>query len=391
MKKLLTSPSKMALPEIESGIYQNILKQATEISLNLMAVKVTTHPEDFLGWCYEMLDVVKRRINFDLLDDHQLPTVKKLQDLLSGAISFLQLKSLRVAPWPVLITFIEQNKHNLALDEQLRFLDHINGIREQKLADMIGEDRAVYAGKYSAALDTSAYPFDCEWFASTKAAKGFHQALADLPYLFDEALQHIPLCGEVNEAHYQAFVIAFVNAFNDSDEQATLAPATRLLAMRRPDVFTPIMASKQESLCLALGIARLSNRDFERYWQDVVMTVSTLPWFKHSMPANEFETKLTHYKALLPCWFYYADEDTPTQSNYYKAINKPTRTASAKSASGNRAVRRGKESATILVDRALENPDLPAYLKEKRGSIIAEVEKGRSVDETIQLLRAIFG
>ncbi len=98
MKKLLTSPSKMALPEIESGIYQNILKQATDISLNLMAVKVTNHPEDFLGWCFELLDVAKRRINFDLLEDTQLPTVKKLQDLLQNAISYLQLKSLRVAP-----------------------------------------------------------------------------------------------------------------------------------------------------------------------------------------------------------------------------------------------------------------------------------------------------
>ena len=70
MKKLLISPSKMALGEQESQIYQNILKQSTEISLNLMAVKVENHPEDFLGWCYELLDVAKNRINFDLLDDH---------------------------------------------------------------------------------------------------------------------------------------------------------------------------------------------------------------------------------------------------------------------------------------------------------------------------------
>ena len=38
MKKLLISPSKMALGEQESQIYQNILKQASDISLNLMAV-----------------------------------------------------------------------------------------------------------------------------------------------------------------------------------------------------------------------------------------------------------------------------------------------------------------------------------------------------------------
>ncbi|MFC0118190.1 hypothetical protein ACFFK7_09740 [Pseudoalteromonas xiamenensis] len=391
MKKLLTSPSKMALPEIESGIYQNILKQATDISLNLMAVKVTNHPEDFLGWCFELLDVAKRRINFDLLEDTQLPTVKKLQDLLQNAISYLQLKSLRVAPWPVLMMFIEGNKEALALDEQLALLTHIDALREQKLADMIVEDRLVFTGKYAATHDTSAYPFDCEWFAATKSAKGFHQVLADVPFSFDEALTHIPLEGDVTEAHYQAFIVAYLQAFNGIDDTPTLAPATRLLAMRRPDVFTPVTASKLDTLCMALGVARLSNRDFSRYWDDIVQTIHAMPWFRQSLPANELETTLTRYKALLPCWFYYVDEDTPEQSNYFKALNKPKRTSSGRTANGTKSVRRGKESATVLVDRALDNPDLPAYLQDKRDSIIAEVEKGRSVDETIQLLRTIFG
>jgi hypothetical protein len=390
MKKLLTSPSKMALPEIESGIYQNILKQATDISLNLMAVKVTNHPEDFLGWCFELLDVAKRRINFDLLDAAQLPTVKKLQDLLTSAISYLQLKSLRVAPWPILIAFIEGNKEALALDEQLRLLAHLDTLRDGKLAEMIVEDRLAFAGKHNPSHDPSTYSFDCEWFASTRTAKGLQQILADVPHSLDTALAHIPLQGDVTQAHYQAFVIDYLQAFNGIDDTPTLAPATRLLAMRRPDVFTPFNASKSDTLCLALGVARLNNRDFARYWDDVVLSVHALPWFKQCLPSNEFETLLTRYKALLPCWFYYVDEDTPTQSNYYKAINKPTRSTTSKS-SATRQVKRGKDSATVLVDRALENPDLPAYLKTKRDSIIAEVEKGRSVDETIKLLRAIFG
>ena len=120
MKKLLISPSQMALGEQEGHIYQNILKQASEISLNLMAVKIENHPEDFLGWCYELLNASRDRINHDLLETNQLPILKKLNDLLVSAISFLQLKTLRVAPWPVVSVFIEQHKDVLALDEQLR-------------------------------------------------------------------------------------------------------------------------------------------------------------------------------------------------------------------------------------------------------------------------------
>ena len=141
MKKLLISPSKMALGEQESQIYQNILKQASDISLNLMAVKVENHPEDFLGWCYELLSASRDRINYDLLEDKQLPTLKKLHDLLISAISFLQLKTLRVAPWPVIAGFIEQHKELVALDEQLRLANYIAAIKSQSLKEMIPEDR----------------------------------------------------------------------------------------------------------------------------------------------------------------------------------------------------------------------------------------------------------
>ncbi|MBQ4814198.1 hypothetical protein A7985_23875 [Pseudoalteromonas luteoviolacea] len=388
MKKLLISPSNMALGEQESQIYQNILKQSTEISLNLMAVKVENHPEDFLGWCYELLDVAKNRINFDLLDDHQLPTVKKLQDMLISAISFLQVKTLRIAPWPVVSEFIAERKEHLALEEQLKLMEYVSQLRETPLQEMIVEDRLAIAGKHTANHDVSVYQFDVEWFASTKSAKGFHQLFADLPAEFDQALAHIPLDGTVSESDYQAFMIAYLSAFNGSDEKPTLAPATRLLAMRRPDVFTPIVNNRLDALCQALGITRLNNRDFERYWTDIVQTITKMPWCAMATATNDLETELVKIKALLPTLFYYADKDTPTSSNYYKLLHKPKRTSTA---SGSRSVKRSKESAATLVDRALSDESIPEHIKAKRDSIIAEVEKGRSVDETIQLMRTIFG
>ncbi|KZN64652.1 hypothetical protein [Pseudoalteromonas luteoviolacea] len=388
MKKLLISPSNMALGEQESQIYQNILKQSTEISLNLMAVKVENHPEDFLGWCYELLDVAKNRINFDLLDDHQLPTVKKLQDMLISAISFLQVKTLRIAPWPVVSEFIAERKEHLALDEQLKLMEYVSTLRETPLQEMIVEDRLAFAGKHTANHDVSVYQFDVEWFASTKSAKGFHQQFADLPAAFDQALGHIPLDGAVSESDYQAFMVAYLSAFNGSDEKPTLAPATRLLAMRRPDVFTPIVNNRLDALCQALGITRLNNRDFERYWTDIVQTITKMPWCAMATASNDLETELVKIKALIPTFFYYVDKDTPTSSNYYKLLHKPKRT---RTASGTRTVKRSKESAATLVDRALSDESIPEHIKAKRDSIIAEVEKGRSVDETIQLMRTIFG
>tara|TARA_B100001059_G_scaffold144629_1_gene144503 strand:+ start:3346 stop:4551 length:1206 start_codon:yes stop_codon:yes gene_type:complete len=388
MKKLLISPSKMALSEQESQIYQNILKQSSELSLNLMAVKVDNHPEDFLGWCYELLSASRDRINYDLLEDKQLPTLKKLHDLLISAISFLQLKTLRVAPWPVVTGFIEQHKELIALDEQLRLANYIGAIKSQTLKEMIPEDRLAFAGKHTASLDPSSYNFDVEWFASTKSAKGFHQMLSDLPAAFDEALARIPLEGDVTQEHYQHFMVAYFMAFTGSEEKPTLAPATRLLAMRRPDVFTPITNSKLDALCASLGVPKLNNRDFERYWQDVVTAIHSMPWFKMAAAANDHEQSLIEIKALLPCFFYYADNTTADNSNYIKLLSKPKSTGSS---AGKKTVRRGKESAEILVDRALASDDIPEHIKAKRDSIVSEVEKGRSVEETISLMRAIFG
>ncbi|NMR27126.1 hypothetical protein HH219_16570 [Pseudoalteromonas sp. NEC-BIFX-2020_015] len=387
MKKLLISPSQMALGDQEGHIYQNILKQASELSLNLMAVKIENHPEDFLGWCYELLNASRDRINYDLLESAQLPVLKKLHDLLISAISFLQLKTLRVAPWPVVSVFIEQHKDILALDEQLRLTTYIASIREQTLKDMIPEDLLAFSGKHTSSLDPSNYNFDVEWFSSTKSAKGFHLMLGDLPALFDDALAHIPLEGEVTEADYQEFVVKYLLAFNESNEKPTLAPATRLLAMRRPDVFTPINNTRLDALCSALAITKLNNRDFARYWQDIVQTINNMSWFKMANGESELDQQLVAIKALLPCLFYYADKNTPENSNYIKLLNKPKRATST----GTKKVRRGKESAEILVDRALAAEDMPEHIRAKRDSIISEVQKGRGVNETISLMRTIFG
>jgi len=43
-----------------------------------MAVKVTNHPEDFLGWCIELLGICKQGINRDLLEDEQFKPLEKL-------------------------------------------------------------------------------------------------------------------------------------------------------------------------------------------------------------------------------------------------------------------------------------------------------------------------
>jgi hypothetical protein len=53
--------------------------------------------------------------------------------------------------------------------------------------------------------------------------------------------------------------------------------------------------------------------------------------------------------------------------------------------------KRSKESAEVLVDRALTSEDLPEYMQGKRDSIVIQVKNGKSVEQAIGLMRAIFG
>jgi len=417
MKKLLSSPVQMSLSTAENQVYQNALKYFTPLSLNLMAVKVSQRPDDFLGWCGELIRLCREDLNMDLLDEEQFLPLKKLQETLEIGFSISQFKMARIAPWPIFVGFIEQQDKIHALDERLRLLNYLDEIRQQPLADLIEDDRLAFAGKHTTTHDYSIYNFDVEWFAATKGAKVFHTLLAKSPEKFDAALAHIPLTGEVNLEDYQSFVDDFQKIFKEytevkaQGEKAPLAAATRLLAMRRPDQFIALNNNKIDILCQGLSIPKFKNTDFSSYWNDMICTLRTFAWWHHAKPEaaaklivesetnDETETSETtnneenrelaiwNNRAVLVDLFLFADVDLAENSNYIRLRDKIRNKAKSKAT----PKKRSKESAEMLVDKALTSDDLPEYLQGKRDSIIIQVKNGKSVEQAIGLMRAIFG
>ena len=399
MRKLLSSPVNMALSDAENAIYQNALKYIAEISLNLMAVKVTEHPDDFLGWSNTLLDVCRNKINFDLLEQEQFKPLKKLEDTLISAVSISQLKMTRIAPWPIYVDFIQQQAQSHALEERLSLLDYISSIRDIPLAQMSDTQRLAFSGKHTAMHEPSVFTFDVEWFAGTKGAKIFHLLLEQQPEAFDAALSHIPLTGDVTPAQYQAFVNSYKAIFSSytvdkpSGEKAPLAAATRLLGMKRPDQFIALTNNKIEALCQGLSIAKLSSNDFDSYWQDMIGTIRTCAWWHQAEPdigsEQTIEHKIWQARALFVDLFFYADEYLALNSNYIRLRDKANRSNTSTSARISRP--KTKQTAEMIVDRALADESLPEYIQGKRESIITEVKNGKSVEHVISLMRAIFG
>ena len=407
MKKLLSSPVTMSLSAAENQVYQNVLKYFTPLSLNLMAVKVEHRPDDFLGWCGEFIRLCREDLKMDLLDDEQLPPFKKLLESLESGFTISQFKMARIAPWPIFVNFIEQQNTIHAVEERLRLLSYVDNIRQQPLADLLIEDRLTFAGKHTTQHDYSIYNFDVEWFASTKGAKVFHILLEQSPEKFDAALAHIPLTGDVNDDNYHNFVKDYQQIFTDyalensSKDKAPLAAATRLLAMRRPDQFIALNNNKIDALCKGLSIAKFNTTDFSSYWNDMIGTLRTCPWWFQAEPkvtantetdveANSTvinELTLWNNRAILIDLFLFADADLSQKSNYIRSRDKALNKTNSKAA----PKKRSKESAAMLVDKALASDDLPAYMLGKRDSIINQVKNGKTVEQAIGLMKAIFG
>ncbi|NQZ21193.1 MAG: hypothetical protein HRT53_03985 [Colwellia sp.] len=414
MRKLLSSPVQMPLSDAENQVYQNALKYITPLSLNLMAVKVTHRPDDFLDWCRELIRLCREELNKDLLEDEQTLPLKKLQDILETGFTLGQFKMARIAPWPIFVDFIEQQSTLHALDERLRLLSYVDEIRQKPLADLLVEDRLAFSGKHTSQHDYSHYDFDVEWFAGTKGAKVFHTLLELSPEKFDAALAHIPLTGDVSLADYQSFVSDFQQIFREytqiksQGEKAPLAVATRLLAMRRPDQFIALNNNKIDILCQGLSIAKFKNNDFSSYWQDMIGTLRTFAWWHQAEPEVIVESEaadtaensesnspvnreliLWKNRAVLIDLFLFADADLAPNSNYIRLRDKMLNKAMSKSKAAPK--KRSKESAEMLVDKALTADDLPEYLLGKRDSIVLQVKNGKSVEQAIGLMRAIFG
>ncbi len=385
----------MALSDAENTIYNKSLSYISELSLNLMAVKVTHHPEDFLGWCTELLSLSQNGINRDLLDVEQFKPLEKLEQLLTLGISVSQLKMLRIAPWPLFVAFIEQQAESHALEERFALLDYIHNLNACSLAEMSENDRLTYAGKHTNNHHYTVYDFDVEWFASTKGAKLFHTLLVEQAEDFQQALNYIPLTGDVTPAQYRDFEKAYKRIFShykknkSNGEKAPLAPATRLLAMRRPDQFIALTNAKLEVLCQGLGLIKFNGFDFDSYWHELISTIRTCAWWHQAQPEAERELKIWQARAIFVDLFLFADKNLAFNSNYLrlrdKALNKPRRAINSS--------RRINTKLTIeeQVDQALEAEDTPEYLKGKRDSIITSVKQGKTVEQVISLMRAIFG
>lgn len=117
-----------------------------------------------------------------------------------------------------------------------------------------------------------------------------------------EALDEIPLSGQITKAHYDRYIRHFSTVFKGN----YIGTSTRLLAMKRPDIFVCLDNKNRKALCEAFGIKK-SNLDYESYWDDIVLRIYDSDWWLNPQPKDDLEKRISSSRAALLDSLYYEE------------------------------------------------------------------------------------
>ncbi|MCT4334315.1 phospholipase D family protein [Paracoccus sp. YLB-12] len=144
---------------------------------------------------------------------------------------------------------------------------------------------------------------DWGWFGSMGGAGTFAKLIGIKDGALAAALDAIPRRGNVTEIQFNDYIVAFTAAFSNSSRVARLAPATRLLAMKRPDVFVCVNGGNRSGLAKALNFAPTTIK-LENYWDRVIEPIRQAPWYTVERPAGR-DTELWDARVAMLDAIYY--------------------------------------------------------------------------------------
>ncbi len=143
---------------------------------------------------------------------------------------------------------------------------------------------------------------DWAFFGSMKGAGMFSKLINDNNELISLALDEIPVNGQITKTNYDSFLEYFQLALPGN----YLATSTRLLAMKRPDVFVCYDSKNNYGLCKDFEITR-NGLNHERYWNQIILKINDSQWYQKPTPTNEMERKISLARSAFLDSLYYLE------------------------------------------------------------------------------------
>lgn len=190
-----------------------------------------------------------------------------------------------------------------SFDERLNLLETANHYFNTycSFKEMNDEIRKEIAGIKKFNPDKSKEKFDWAWFGSMAGAGYFKQNINQNNEYISKALDYIPLNDKVSYQNYSDFIDNFKKAFLSGGDG--VATATRLLSMKRPDIFICLDNQNKKNLCKDFGIKQ--SLSYEEYWTEIIARIQDSIWWQSEKPKNEIELKAWNGRvAMLDVIFY---------------------------------------------------------------------------------------
>lgn len=134
--------------------------------------------------------------------------------------------------------------------------------------------------------EREAFDVDWAWFGSMFGTGVFKNRIKDNHVALSKALDAIPASGPVSRQHYEQFAMHFQSAFDDGGRRAGIAPASRLLAMKRPDYFVCYDTANRKGLSEHFGFA-MSTLSWGTYWDDLIEPLLYSEWWRAPRPSGQ--------------------------------------------------------------------------------------------------------
>lgn len=199
--------------------------------------------------------------------------------------------------WPQYLARIKADKTH-GFQDRLELLSIARTLfsKTPNFSSMNQEERKVIAGMDSRIAKNA------KWFGSMMGVGYFQQAINSNNIHLSNALDKIPLAGEVHKGDFDAFIHEYLKAFPNG--RAGIGTSSRLLALKRPDYFICVDRKNRNKLTDEFDI-RKSGLDYDRYWSEIVERLIDTPWWRSSPPSDPMELQAWQGRAaMLDALFY---------------------------------------------------------------------------------------
>lgn len=200
--------------------------------------------------------------------------------------------------WDKYFKIIQQDK-NQSFKDRLDLLDYVKEFFQNNanFLSIDSEFRKLISGlPNNARIGKN---LDYSWFGSTKSDRKFYEKINTGNPKIAQAIDLIPLIGEVSKHDF----LEYNRIFQQAGYKNPIGVATRLLTMKRPDLFFCFNGANKEKICAELGLPK--NLNAERYWDEILLRIYDTAWFNSSRPQDTIEQKAWDGRvALIDCIYY---------------------------------------------------------------------------------------